>query len=97
MATTYEYATGRIERDFRFVKDGTKCRLSGLPCYAGSDRCKKCKHHVGDLGPLSLNGRVDGFWTMCNHPEMSDSEDCGKVRDTYYDYIEDRALCALDC
>lgn len=49
MAASYDYTTGKMERDFHFVKWDTRCKGSGLPCKAGSDRCQKCEHYWGSF------------------------------------------------
>ena len=95
---TYEYSTGHVERNFKFVEHGTKCRLSGLPAYAGfSDRCIKCKHNGGNLFSWSFNTgftHIDNDYVMCKHPDAKDTGDCSKVQQLFYERLQYEAMCA---
>lgn len=97
--TTYDYQTGQIKRDFHFVRYGEKCLGSGLPCKAGNGRCRKCKHNGGMVSPILLGfqywNRFEGTYVKCRHEEAKDSEETDAVRSAYYDYLEEKALCAL--
>ena len=64
MATEFDYTTHKITRDWHFIKDGTPCKGSGLPCYADSDRCRKCQHYRG----------IYLWCTKCAHPDKKDCE-----------------------
>ena len=65
MATTYNYQTGKIERDFKFIRYGEKCKRSGLPCYAGStNRCEKCQHYGGLITPFEMREFTASIWVM---------------------------------
>ena len=99
MAATFDYNTQQLERDFHFVEWDTKCKRSGLPCKAGSDRCQKCAHYDGSVHPSSFGveywQRFDKSYVLCKHEEAKDAEDSSAVRSAYYDFVKHRALCAL--
>ena len=99
MAASYDYTTGKMERDFHFVKWDTRCKGSGLPCKAGSDRCQKCEHYWISIHPSGFGpeywGRLDDSYVLCKHPKAKDSEDCGTARHLYYEQLKHEALCAL--
>lgn len=100
MATTYDYQTGQIARDFHFVRWDEKCRLGGLPCYVGSERCTKCKYYNGSIHPFSYHirfgGRLNDSYVFCKHPDQKDSENSREASDAFNEAFKDRALCALD-
>lgn len=100
MATTYDYQTRKIERDFHFVRWDEKCKLGGLPCYVGSERCTKCQHYNGSIHPFShflrYGFRLNDSYVFCKHPEKKDSEDCGEAIHAFHEAFEHEALCALD-
>ncbi len=93
MATTYDYTTGRIERDFHFVETGTACRLTDLHARVGSDWCRKCKNHRGIISQFET--RSDKSYVMCRHKDMKDSEGCVKAVEYFYVKFEQQALEAL--
>ena len=100
MATTYDYQTRQIKRDFHFVRWDDKCRLSGLPCYAGSDRCtKQCKYYAGSIHPFSTmlryGLRLNDSYVYCKHPEKKDSENSSEAVWAFQEAFEHEALCAL--
>lgn len=99
MAATYDYQTGKVEHDYHFVRYGEKCKLSGLPTYAGNDRCLKCQHYDGSIHPfsthISLGLRLDDSYVLCKHTEQKDSENCGLARRAFYEQFQNDALCAL--
>ena len=99
MAATYDYQTGKVEHNYHFVRYDEKCRLSGLPAYAGSDRCLKCQHNGGSLNPFSIelqhDIRLDNSYVLCKHQEQKDSENCGVARRAFYEQLKNDALCAL--
>ena len=99
MAATYDYQTGKVDRDFHFVRYNEKCRLSGLPCYAGSDRCLKCPNNVGSIHPFSTHIRyglrLQDSYVYCNHPNAKDSENSGEANSAFYSQMQNEALCAL--
>lgn len=102
MATTYDYQTRQIKRDFHFVRWEEPCRLSGLPCYAGSDRCTHaCKYYAGSIHPFSFvmkyGFRLNDSYVYCKHPEQKDSENCSEAAHAFHEAFEHAALCALDC
>ncbi|MBO5628971.1 MAG: hypothetical protein J5965_07805 [Aeriscardovia sp.] len=88
MPANYTYKTGKIERDFRIVRCGEKCKLSGLPTWVGEGRCNKCPYKEG---LLTLNG----FYIACNHPEQKDSENIGEALQIFYEKFQRQALEAL--
>lgn len=96
MEFNYDYKTRKITRDFKIVRvyspinGSAKCRLSGLPCYVDSERCRKCIHFGGNLPVTVL--RIDGFYIRCDHPEQKDSENIGNVIYAYYEWIEKQAI-----
>ena len=94
MAATYDYSTGRITRDFHFVKGDTKCTGSGLPTWTGGhhDRCKNCQYYIGTLYGWTL--RMDVDFVMCKHPDKKDDEDSGKAQRLYNDKLMQEALAA---
>ena len=99
MASTYEYATGKITLDFHLVESGSKCRLSGLPAYVDNDRCRKCSHYGGVIYGWSFrtafsNNTKD--YVKCKHPEAKDSEGCEAAYQSYCKRLKYEALCALD-
>ena len=91
MACTYDYQTGKIERDFHFVKVGEKCKLSGLPAKAGNERCCKCPYRRGEIYSWQLRG--DDSFVMCKHPEAKDSEGSEGARFMWYKKFKEEALC----
>ena len=102
MATTYDYQTRQIKRDFRFVRCDEPCRLSGLPCYAGSGRCTHvCKYYAGALYPWSSMLRhgfiLNDSYVFCKHPEQKESENCSEAVYAFNEALEHKALCAMDC
>lgn len=106
MASTYDYKTGQITTDFHLVAWDEKCKGSGLPCYAGSDRCTRvcpyCKGtlHSWDVHILHtwMSGRLDNSYVMCGHPNKkdSDTEDIKFAWYVFYEKFKHQALCALD-
>ena len=100
MAATYDYTTRQIERDFHFVRRDEKCRLGGLPCYAGSERCTKCQYYAGSIHPFSYHirygGRLNDSYVFCKHPEKNDSENSEEALHAFNEAFEHEALCALD-
>lgn len=102
MAATYDYRTGQITTDFHLIVWDEKCRGSGLPCYAGSDRCTRvCPYCRGTLHAWdvqSMYHHLDDSYVMCGHPDKKDS-DTEEIRfawHTFYERFKYQALCALD-
>ena len=100
MDITYNYKTGNIESDgHHFVRWDQKCKLSGLPCRAGSDRCTNCKSYEGSIHPftheLKYGRRLNDSYVICSHPEQKDSENCGEAYSAFHEMIEHDAMCAL--
>lgn len=99
MGASYDYQTGRVERDFHFIRYGEKCKLSGLPAYAGGDRCLKCQHNAGSIHPFSCHikygFRLNDSYVFCNHKDAKDSENCGEAKHAFHEQLQDEALCAL--
>lgn len=99
MAATYDYSTGKIERDFHFIRWHEKCKLGGLPCYVGSERCTKCQHYDGSIHPWSMmlrhGFRLNDSYVFCKHPEKKDSENSLEAVMAFNESFENRALCAL--
>ena len=93
MATSYDYSTGRIERDFRFVKVYEPCHRSQLPCRAGSSWCNKCKHYNGTIH-LTGGGEMVGY-IGCKHPDAQDSQGYEIALEYFYEKFEQQALSAL--
>lgn len=100
MAATYDYQTGRIEHDYHFIRYDEICRLSGLPCYSGSDRCLHCQCNKGTIHPFSFHLRhgirLDDSYVLCNHKDAKDSENSGLAQYAFYEQLKDEALRALD-
>ncbi len=91
MGATYNYQTGKMTRDFKFVKKDNVCRLSSLPVRVGSDWCKEyCNHYRGVFGNFSK-----GFCVMCQHPDAKDSDGCEEIIRLFYEKLKLEALCAL--
>lgn len=79
MATTYEYSTGKLTRDWHFVEIGTPCKGSGLPCIVGNERCRKsCLHFKG----------LFQWCVKCGHPDKSDTENA-PIHDFYEEFQEE--------
>ena len=100
MGATYNYSTGKIEHDYHFRRWDEKCKLGGLPCYVGSDRCRQCSHYAGSMHSFSTQLRY-GFrmkdsWVMCQHKEAKDSENSGEAHFAFGEMMRHNALCALD-
>ena len=99
MAATYDYQTGKVETDAHFVRYNEKCKLSGLPCYVGSDRCLSCQCNSGAIHPFSCHIkygiRLDESYVMCNHPDAKDSENSGTARYAFGQMLQYEALCEL--
>lgn len=92
MGATYNYQTGKMTRDFKFVEQGDACRLSSLPARVGSEWCRKyCNHFDG----IWSRFRGPASYVRCKHPEAKDSEGCGEAIRTFYEELEHEALCAL--
>lgn len=100
MATTYDYQTGRITRDFHFIRWYEPCKGSGLPCYAGSLRCQKCQHYKGSINPFSIHiqygMRLQDSYVYCGHPDKQDSENSFEAAYAFNKSFQHEALCALD-
>ena len=100
MATTYDYQTRQIKRDFHFVRWDEGCKLSGLPCRAGSDRCTKCQYYNGSIHPFSTQlrygVRLNDSYIFCKHPDKKDSENSGEAALAFHEAFEHEALCAMD-
>lgn len=98
MEEKFYYQTGKIIRDFKIVREWsyetgyTKCRLSGLPCYVGGDRCRKCSHY-GGLLPID-EIKIDGFYIRCDHPEQKDSDNIEMVKHAYNEWLRRKAMIA---
>lgn len=90
MATTYNYETGKIERDFNFARYNEACRLTELPCRIGSARCLECRYRVGTIYSWELHGS-DSF-AMCKHPYMPDSPVSGAAEALFNEYFRNQAL-----
>lgn len=83
----FDYTTGKITRDFKLVYGEEKCKLSGLPCWVGNDRCRKCKYYGG----LFL---YHGFYILCKHPEQKETENWSAI-DALYNKFRTEALSQL--
>ena len=83
----FDYSTGVITRDFKVVSTDDKCKLSGLPCYVGSERCKKCRHFAGTY-------MFHGFWIFCKSPEQEDTKNFAVI-DAIYSDFRNEALSQL--
>lgn len=98
MATTYDYQTGKIERDFKFVRYGEKCKRSGLPCYAGAtNRCEKCQHYGGLITPFEMREFTcrnlgDDSYVVCKHPDAQDSKDSEHFISIWYEHFRHEAI-----
>lgn len=98
MATTYDYQTGKIERDFKFIRYGEKCKRSGLPCYAGAtNRCEKCQHYGGLITPWEMREFTcrnlgDDSYVVCKHPEAQDSKDSEHFISIWYEHFRNEAI-----
>lgn len=98
MAMNYDYKTGKITRDWNIRRHGEKCLLSGLPAKAGGERCKKCQYHKGIEFDWEARDLEDMFFTLCSHPEATDSENTLGVLLRIYDRFESEALARMyDC
>ena len=95
MAMTYDYNTGKITRDWHIRRHDEKCRLSGLPAKVGGDRCSKCQYHKGTEFDWQARDLEDTFFTLCSHPEATDSENTDNVLRGIYDDFEDKALAHM--
>ena len=88
MEAKFEYETGKVTRDFKIVRFGERCKLSGLPAYVGNERCRKCKHY----GSMLV---LDGFFAACMHPEQKDSDNILKSLNIFYEQVRSETLNAL--
>lgn len=95
MAMTYDYNTGKITRDWHIRRHDEKCRLSGLPAKVGGDRCSKCQYHKGTEFDWQARDLEDTFFTICSHPEATDSENTENVLWRIYDRFESKALAHM--
>ena len=95
MGATYDYSTGKITRDFHFVRGDTKCKGSGLPCWTGGhhDRCRQCQYYAGTLYGWTL--RTDKDFVMCKHPDKEDDPESYEAQRLYNAYLENEAMKAL--
>lgn len=90
MSISYNYKSGRIERDFHFVKYGETCRLTNLPAKVGNRYCRencpfyRCSQIIGA-----------NFYVLCGHKEAKDSNDSRLDIIKYNEQIKHEALCAL--
>lgn len=87
---TYDYTTGKTTRDFKVVSTQDGCKLSGLPCNVGSERCQKCKYY--SIMYCSLQ---HGSFVFCKHPEQKDTDNCWEVLDGFYSKFKIEALSQL--
>lgn len=93
MATTYNYDTREIKRDFHFARYDEPCRLTELPCRVGSPRCLECRYRAGTIYSWDILDK-DSF-AMCKHPYMTDSPLCGKAEAWFNYRFETEALSIL--
>ena len=92
---TYDYNTGKITRDWHIRRHDEKCRLSGLPAKVGGDRCSKCQYHKRTEFDWQAKDLEDMFFTICLHPEATDSENTANVLWRIYDRFESKALAHM--
>lgn len=95
MAMTYDYETRKITRDWHIRRVDEKCRLSGLPAKVGGDRCSKCKYNKGIEFDYQSRDLKDTFFTLCSHPEATDSENTWNVLSRIYNRFESEALARM--
>lgn len=91
----YDYNTGRITRDFHFVKYGEICRLRGVASRVGAQGCQKCPFNSGSCSDI-MTYNID--WTSfvkCKHNDAKDSDGCDAVRRDLYDRFEQEALAHM--
>lgn len=91
--STYNYNTGKITRDFKFVKRGSVCRLTQLPARVGNDWCSRCKHNLGTIHSWEYRG--DDDFIKCSHEKQVDAEDCFEVAWRWNERFREEALCAF--
>lgn len=93
MSATYDYNTGKITIDFKFVKGGERCQHSQLPSLVNSQWCRTyCNYYIGTIYGRDI---FEEPYVQCKHPSAIDSADCGEARSKYYEQLETRALDAL--
>lgn len=95
MAMTYDCNTRKITRDWHIIRHREKCRLSGLPAKVGGDRCSKCPYNKGTEFDWQARDFENTFFTLCSHPEATDSENTGNVLRRIYDRFESEALAHM--
>lgn len=88
----------KIERDFKFIRYGEKCKRSGLPCYAGAtNRCEKCQHYGGLITPWEMieftcRNLGDDSYVVCKHPDAQDSKDSEHFISIWYEHFRNEAI-----
>lgn len=99
--TTYDYTTGQITRDFKFVKFGEVCRLRGVGSMVGKPGCKKCPFNGGVISTADCKSVYE--WTYedsedryvkCKHKEAKDSPDSEDIRYWFYEKFKEQAYAA---
>ena len=98
MAVTYDYTTGQIERDFKFIGVGNICELRGIKARVGGYACEHCPFNKGKINsfflmsPSSWQDMEDKDYIKCTHKGAEDSEDSEYIRHCFWEYIRDEAF-----
>lgn len=94
---TYDYETGKITRNFKFVRIGEPCKLTPTSEFVGDATCNNCKYNCGQF-TLSYKywGRslVDETCCMCAHPHAKDFKGSGCFVADYNERLFYNAMCA---
>lgn len=90
MAIIYDYNSGKITRDFHYVKIFDACRRTQLPCRAGSDWCRRCQYYKTRLSSIDFPTFI-----LCNHPDATDSPGYETAHQYFCEKFEQQALSQL--
>ena len=84
---SFDYQTGRIERDFHFVKVESICELlHPIRSYVGGEGCSHCGCNKG-----TYSTKYDTC-VLCSHPNAKDSPGTDELRFLYMENFKDEAL-----
>ncbi|MBP5455329.1 MAG: hypothetical protein J6Y37_02415 [Paludibacteraceae bacterium] len=93
---TYDYKTGKVERDFKFKRYGEICTLRGLIARIGGHSCLRCPFYAGTVNlPMftgfCLTATKDNYVKCMN----DDAMDSPNIYDIEHEYNEQVMVAAL--
>lgn len=94
MGMTYTYDTGKITRDFHFVKpNGKSCTKSNLP---PGVHCLGCEFYGGKYTKFVISECEYQTFIKCKLPGINDHESSKELVHQMYEDFRLEALIALD-